>query len=98
MLYDIIIPYKCKICGQGDIEYPHDICSICGWEDDSVQNNDTNYYGGANILTFNQYKLAWEKYKDEINKTEIRRSDFIEQLLLKDIKLNNLLNDEQKNV
>jgi len=61
-------PYECKICGQYKIEFPHDICPICGWEDDSVQNNDHEYWGGANQMTFNQYKKFWKENKDNILK------------------------------
>ena len=33
-----IPPYKCKACGMGDINFIHDICMFCGWEDDGLQN------------------------------------------------------------
>ena len=59
-------PYLCKICGQKEIEYPHYICECCGWEDDSVQNNDKDFIGGANPMSFNQYKKFWEENKDDI--------------------------------
>ena len=53
-------PYKCKLCGQYDIEFPHDICRVCFWEDDSIQNEDKDYEGGANYISYNQYKELWE--------------------------------------
>lgn len=53
-------PYKCKICGQSEIEFPFDICKVCGWEDDSLQNNNQDYIGGANKMSFNQYKQFWK--------------------------------------
>ena len=31
-------PYKCNVCGMGDINFIHDICMFCGWEDDGLQN------------------------------------------------------------
>jgi len=34
----------------------HEICPICGWEDDEVQNDDPDFEGGANDLSLNQYK------------------------------------------
>ena len=30
-------PYKCKVCGMGDINFIHDICLFCGWEDHDIQ-------------------------------------------------------------
>lgn len=38
-------PYKCKICGFGDIEYTGQICNFCGWEDDSTQNHQKDIVG-----------------------------------------------------
>ncbi len=61
-------PYKCKLCGLGDIKKIHDICELCGWEDDAVQNDNPNYIGGANIMSLNQYRKFWLLNKDEILK------------------------------
>lgn len=49
----------CPCCGIGfvDAEYDsNDICEICGWEDDSLQNNDPDYAGGANEDSLNQHR------------------------------------------
>lgn len=35
--YNEYPPYKCKVCGMGDIEQSYDICMFCGWEDDDIQ-------------------------------------------------------------
>ena len=64
--YDEYPPYKCKLCGIGNIEMTHDICDYCGWEDDDVQQDDPEYVVGANIMSFNQYKKFWMENKDEI--------------------------------
>ena len=57
-------PYKCKVCGLGNIEYSYQICDICGWEDDDIQNDSPDYIGGANEMSLNQYKKFWEENKD----------------------------------
>ena len=58
-------PYPCKLCGQYEIEFPHDICKVCGWQDDGSQEwPDENC--GANHLTYNQYKYIWETHKERI--------------------------------
>ena len=62
------LPHKCKICGVGDIEDDHGVCKICGWEDDDIQNEEPDYEGGANEMSFNQYRKFWEENKDEILK------------------------------
>lgn len=59
-------PHKCKICGLGNIEGEYSICMFCGWEDDDIQNEQPDYMGGANHMSFNQYKKFWEENKEEI--------------------------------
>lgn len=65
-------PYKCKMCGLGDIEHCYDICDYCGWEDDDIQNDEPDYFGGANEMSFNQYKRFWEENKEEVIKSKNR--------------------------
>lgn len=65
-----IPPYKCKVCGMGNIEQSYDICQFCGWEDDDIQNEKPDYMGGANEMSLNQYKKFWEENKDEILKAD----------------------------
>ena len=38
----------------------YDICSNCGWENDNVQYDDHDYWGGANDLSVNEAKVAYE--------------------------------------
>jgi len=59
-------PYKCKMCSMDEIPHSFEICRICGWQDDIVQNADQDYEGGANDLSFNQYKNVWQKNKQQI--------------------------------
>lgn len=56
-----IIPHKCQVCGMGDIEFIHDICKFCGWENDDVKDNEPDYFGGANRMSLNQYKQFWQE-------------------------------------
>ena len=64
---------KCKICGLGNIEYDNDTCKICGWEADTIQEENPNYVGGANNMTYNQHVMFWEENKNDIIKS---RGDF----------------------
>ncbi len=61
-----ITPYKCKVCGLGNIYNLHDICPYCGWEGDDIQNEQPDYMGGANHMSFNQYKKFWEENKEDL--------------------------------
>jgi hypothetical protein len=36
-----------------------EICPLCGWQDDALQNGDPNYSGGANELSLNDYREKW---------------------------------------
>ena len=61
-------PRKCIACGLGDIKMFHNVCRVCGWEDDGLQNEDPDYPGGANQMSLNQYKKFWEDSKEDILK------------------------------
>ncbi|HUM44740.1 MAG TPA: CPCC family cysteine-rich protein [Fervidobacterium sp.] len=49
----------CACCGAMVERY--DICEVCGWQDDNVQNNDPDYRGGANTMSLNEAKEAYRK-------------------------------------
>ena len=53
---------KCPICDGYDFEEDNDfdVCEVCGWENDGVQLDDPNYRGGANRLSLNEAKAAWD--------------------------------------
>ncbi|MCW2258253.1 hypothetical protein M2263_004344 [Providencia alcalifaciens] len=62
------INYPCICCGylsrtelsQGD----YDICPICFWEDDPLQNEeDLDYSGGANAVPLKQARINFKKFK-----------------------------------
>ncbi len=64
------IPHMCPICGKYEFEDENsfDICPSCGWEDDAVQNDDPDFFGGANKLSLNEYKKQYqEKIKENPN-------------------------------
>ncbi|MDR2610017.1 MAG: hypothetical protein LBC58_01010 [Clostridiales Family XIII bacterium] len=52
---------SCVCCGFPTL--PEDslfeICPICGWQDDPVQNDDPDYAGGANKESLNEYRAQW---------------------------------------
>jgi anaerobic ribonucleoside-triphosphate reductase len=65
---------KCACCGF--LTLPEDslfeICPICGWQDDPVQNDDPDYSGGANSQSLNAYKIQWvSDHKRKNRKQEI---------------------------
>ena len=54
--------FKCPVCAEYEFEYNGDdeICGICGWQNDIVQNNDPDFWGGANDESLNEAKAEWE--------------------------------------
>jgi hypothetical protein len=52
---------ECVCCGQKTLEIKsrYDICEVCGWEDDPIQNDDPDYVGGANSISLNMAKDAF---------------------------------------
>lgn len=50
--------YTCPCCGYKTLyKKPpgtYEICEICFWEDDSVQYDDPDYEGGANVPSLKQ--------------------------------------------
>lgn len=56
---------KCPVCGEYEFEEDDDfdVCEICGWENDGIQNDDPDYDGGANSMSLNEFRAAWERRK-----------------------------------
>ena len=73
-------PYKCKICGQYEIEFPHDIFEVCGRQDDVVPNIDNNYEDVANKLSFNQYKSVWLSHNERIMEQPKEKGRFVTEI------------------
>lgn len=61
--------FECACCGERTLEYSErfEVCPICEWEDDGIQNDDPDYNGGANELSLNQYRAEWEKQKEALS-------------------------------
>jgi hypothetical protein len=52
----------CACCGFATLPpgSVFEICALCGWQDDGVQNDDPDYAGGANELSLNEYRAQSE--------------------------------------
>ena len=55
--------HQCSCCGQLTVEEPgnYDICEVCGWEDDPVQNDRPDRAGGANHMSLNEARAAFKE-------------------------------------
>ncbi len=66
--------HKCPVCGK--YEFPEfdsfDVCPVCGWEDDWIQEDDPDF-GGANWETLNGCKALYKAGKHKNSDEEKRR-------------------------
>lgn len=56
-------PHLCPVCGGTYFlkKNSHDICEICKWEDDGVQEKDPDFAGGANEYALKDYRERFQK-------------------------------------
>ena len=56
--------FRCPCCGYYTLSSPgaYEICPVCFWEDDPVQEDDPDISGGANELCLNECRENFEKY------------------------------------
>lgn len=55
--------HKCPVCGEFEFEEYNslEICEVCGWQDDAVQEAAPNSAIGANHMSLNQAKKAFRQ-------------------------------------
>lgn len=65
-------PYVCPVCGKYHYETIafYEICPFCGWEDDPAQADVPNDPDGANGISLNEARTAYQsKQKAEGNES-----------------------------
>ena len=57
--------HLCPVCGEFEFEcrLSHEICEVCGWQDDVLDENDSDAITGANQVSINE---AREIYRNNI--------------------------------
>jgi anaerobic ribonucleoside-triphosphate reductase len=45
-------------------EGSYEICPVCNWEDDPIQAEDPNYAGGANTMSLNEARKAYQEGRE----------------------------------
>ena len=63
----------CPVCGEYSFEFPddYDICPNCGWENDGVQREQKDFWGGANDLSVNESKVVYSLLRNEATKSKV---------------------------
>lgn len=58
--------FSCPCCGYLTLDHPasgsYDICPVCFWEDDLVQNEDPAYAGGANEPSLTEARANFARF------------------------------------
>lgn len=58
--------YNCPCCGYKTMEHKeaeyHDICPVCYWENDPVQNENEEYTGGSNEISLKKAKENYSSF------------------------------------
>ena len=52
---------KCPVCGKYEFEEDFDLCPICEWQHDRVQEDEPDLAGGANTESLNGYRALWKE-------------------------------------
>lgn len=55
----------CPVCKKHHFSCSnsYEICPICGWEDDLIQRKDPEFRGGANKMSLNEARKAFNEKK-----------------------------------
>ncbi len=63
----------CPVCEGYYFEFNNDfdICPICGWENDGVQRDKKDYWGGANSISVNEAKVIYSLLQNEATKSKV---------------------------
>ncbi len=53
--------HVCPVCGKFVFNHrlSYDICDICGWEDDILDEDDPEWFTGANPMELEDYRAAY---------------------------------------
>ncbi len=65
--------HLCPVCRQAVFaeRAAYDVCDICGWEDDGLQDEDHTYCGGANYPSVNQAQMHLWLFENEPTKKQM---------------------------
>lgn len=55
--------HRCPVCGRFTFEFENDLdmCDVCGWSNDAIQEADPDYKGGGNEMSLNEAREAYAK-------------------------------------
>ena len=75
-LSTVLMNWKCPVCDNSNAgeHSEYDICPKCGWENDPLQRDEPDYWGGANQLSLNESRLEYKLSQDAMKKLQAKKA------------------------
>jgi hypothetical protein len=88
-----ILKNSCPVCGYLTLDErdSFDICSICFWEDDGIDDFEVNNDSGPNHMTLKEGREIFQEAKRKLLTTNFGNDNYIETLKTKFLRLDNLI-------
>jgi hypothetical protein len=88
-----ILKNSCPVCGYLTLDErdSFDICSICFWEDDGIDDFEVNNDSGPNHMTLKEGREIFQEAKRKLLTTNFGNDNYIEALKTKFLSLDNLI-------
>lgn len=92
-----ILKNSCPVCGYLTLEQrdSHDICGICFWEDDGIDDFEGNENSGPNDMTLKEGRVIFQEAKRKLLNINSSDNDLLETLKNRFIVLDHFI--EQNN-
>lgn len=92
-----ILKNSCPVCGYLTLDErdTFDICGICFWEDDGIDDFEENKDSGPNHMTLKEGRIIFQEAKSKLISVKFGNDNLIDKLKDKFLKLDNLI--EQNN-
>jgi len=89
-----VLKNSCPVCGYLTLDERNtfDICGICFWEDDGIDDFEENEESGPNHMTLKEGRLIFQEAKSKLLNTKFNDNNLIEKLKSSFIKLDNFIN------
>jgi hypothetical protein len=89
-----ILKNSCPVCGYLTLDErdAFDICGICFWEDDGIDDFEENQDSGPNHMTLKEGRLIFRRAKQKLLSTENNVNVIIDELKRKFLSLDSLIN------
>jgi hypothetical protein len=91
-----VLKNSCPVCGYLTLNERsgYDICSICFWEDDGIDDFEENEKSGPNHMTLKEGREIFQEAKRKMLTTKLVSDNLIDSLRSKFLEIDNLIETE----